>query len=128
MARKLFAPGHSGRPKGARDTRTRLTAQVFEDILVHWNEPIEEGSERRKGPAALEACFTESPGEYLRLTAGVLPKEFTFEAVTAELDDEQIDELIMVLRQRLIEARASTALLASADVDGVRDEPSEPRH
>jgi hypothetical protein len=127
MARKLFAPGHSGRPKGARDSRTRLTAQVFEDILAHWNEPIEEGSERRKGPTALETCFTESPGEYLRLTASVLPKEFTFEAITSDLNVEQLDELIMMLRARLIEARSSPTLLASPDVDGVRDEP-EPRH
>jgi hypothetical protein len=125
MPKKLFQPGHSGRPRG---TRNKLAIQVFEDILQHWNEPVEEGSDRRKGPAALEACFTESPGEYLRLTASVLPKEFTFEAITAELDDEQIDELIMVLRQRMIEARAALALPVSSDVDGIRDEPSGPRH
>jgi hypothetical protein len=127
MARKLFAAGHGGRPKGARDTRTRLTAQVFEDILAHWNEPIEEGSDRRKGPEALELCFKETPGEYLRLTASVLPKEFTFEAITSELDVGQIDELIMMLRARLLEARSSPALLASPNVNRVCDEP-ESRH
>ncbi len=127
MARKLFAPGHGGRPKGARDTRTRLTAQIFEDLLAHWNEPVESGSTLRKGPAALEVCYTESPGEYLRLTASVLPKEFTFEAITSELNVEQIDELIMALRQRLIEQREAAARLALPDVDGVGDE-SESRH
>jgi hypothetical protein len=127
MAKRLFAPGHSGRPKGARDTRARLTAQVFEDILAHWNEPIEEGSDRRKGPEALEICFRENPGEYLRFVGARLPQEFIFESAAAELDDEQIDELIMALRQRMIAARTSPPLLVSSDVDGVRDEP-EPRH
>jgi hypothetical protein len=127
MPKKLFQPGHPGKPRGARDTRARLTAQVFEDILAHWNEPVAPGSDRRKGPAALEVCFKEMPGEYLRLTAGILPKEFTFEAVTAELGDEQIDELLMALRRRMIEGRTAPALLASPDADGVGNEP-QPRH
>ena len=69
----------------------------------------------------------EKPGEYLRLTASVLPREFIFENVTSDLDDEQIDELLLALRQRMIEARTAPALLASPDADGVGNEP-EPRH
>jgi hypothetical protein len=49
-----------GRPKGVRN---RLAVQVFEDILQHWNEPVEPGSDRRKGPAALEVCFKEARGD-----------------------------------------------------------------
>jgi hypothetical protein len=120
-----FQPGHAGgRPKGARN---KLAAQVFEDIFAHWNEPVEPGSDRRKGPAALEVCFKETPGEYLRLTASVLPKEFTFENVTSDLNDEQIDDLLLALRQRMIDARTAPALLASPDADRVGNEP-EPRH
>jgi hypothetical protein len=74
MAKKLFQPGHTGRPKG---TRNKLAIQVFEDVLQHWNEPIEEGSERRKGPEALELCFKENPGEYLRFgAAAARPMQF----------------------------------------------------
>src|SRR6266540_3143477 len=104
-----FQLGHSGgRPKGARN---RLAARVFEDILRHWTEPAGEGSELCKGQEALETLYKEKPGEYLRLTASVLPKEFVFESVTSELDDDQIDELLMALRQRMIEARTAPALL-----------------
>jgi hypothetical protein len=75
----------------------------------------------------LETLYKEKPGEYLRLTASVLPKEFVFESVVADLDDDQIDDLLMALRQRMIEARTVPALLASPDADGVGNEP-EPRH
>ena len=81
----------------------------------------------RKGAEALETLYKEKPGEYLRLTASVLPREFIFENVTSDLDDEQIDELLLTLRQRMIEARTAPAQLASPDVDGVGNEP-DPRH
>ena len=71
--------------------------------------------------------YKEKPGEYLRLTASVLPREFIFENVTSDLDDEQIDELLLVLRQRMIEARTAPSPLAAPDADGVGNEP-EPRH
>jgi hypothetical protein len=94
-----FQLGHGGgRPKGARN---RLAAQVFEDILRHWCEPAAPGSDMCKGQEALETLYKEKPGEYLRLTASVLPREFIFENVTSDLDDEQIDELLLALRQRM---------------------------
>jgi hypothetical protein len=52
----------------------------------------------RKGAEALETLYKEKPGEYLRLTASVLPREFIFENVTSDLDEEQIDELLLTLR------------------------------
>jgi hypothetical protein len=67
-----FQLGHSGgRPKGARN---RLAARVFEDILTHWCEPAAPGSNMSKGQEALETLYKEKPGEYLRLTASVLPE------------------------------------------------------
>ena len=120
-----FQLGHiGGRPKGARN---RLAHRVFEDILTHWCEPAAPGANMCKGQEALETLYKEKPGEYLRLTASVLPREFIFENVTSDLDDEQIDELLLALRQRMIEARTAPALLASPDADGVGNEP-EPRH
>ena len=108
-----FQLGHSGgRPKGARN---RLAAQVFEDILRHWCEPAAPGSKLCKGAEALETLYKEKPGEYLRLTASVLPREFVRRTFTSDLDDEQIDELLLALRQRMINSRTGPALLASAD-------------
>jgi hypothetical protein len=123
--KRQFQLGHSGGPpKGARN---RLAAQVFEEILRHWREPAAPGSKLCKGAEALEMLYKEKPGEYLRLTASVLPREFIFENVTSDLDDEQIDELLLTLRQRMIDSRTAPTLLASPDADGVGNEP-ESRH
>ena len=73
--------------------------------------------EKRK---ALETLYKEKPGEYLRLTASVLPREFIFENVTSDLDDEQIDELLLTLRQRMIDARTAPTLLVSPSADAAR--------
>src|SRR3954454_741457 len=120
-----FQLGHSGgRPKG---TRNRLAGQVFEDILRHWCEPAAPGSKLCKGAEALETLYKEKPCEYLRLTASVLPREFIFENVTSDLDNEQIDELLLTLHQRMIDSRTAPTQLASPDADGDGNEP-EPRH
>ena len=66
--------------------------------LRHWCEPAAPGSKLCKGAEALETLYKEKPGEYLRLTASVLPREFIFENVTSDLDEEQIDELLLTLR------------------------------
>jgi hypothetical protein len=60
-----------GRPKGSRN---KLFAQVFEDILSHWNEPIE-GRNISKGMAALEVMRKERPAEYVKVVTSLLPKE-----------------------------------------------------
>src|SRR5262245_56221323 len=108
MSRKPFLPGNTGRPKGVRN---KLTARVFEDILAHWDEPVAPGSDLRKGQEALQTLHREKPGEYLRLVASTLPKEFVFENAVGELEDDQIDELILKLRQRILEARAAPPTL-----------------
>ena len=36
----------------------------------------------------------DEPGNFVRVDAGLMPKEFIFENVTSDLDDEQIDELL----------------------------------
>ena len=69
-----FEKGHTGRPKNSRN---KLAQRVFDDIFKHWNEPA--GGELCKGQAALELLYRENPGNYLKLTASVLPKEFVFD-------------------------------------------------
>ena len=95
-----FEKGHAGRPKGSRN---KLAQRVFDDILKHWNEPA--GGELCKGHAALELLYREKPGDYLKLTASVLPKEFVFENAVTELDDEELDRMIEALRERALSAR-----------------------
>ena len=111
MSRKGFQPGHTGRPRG---TRNKLAGRVFEDIFAHWCKPVAPGSDVCKGQEALQSLYLKNPGEYLRLTVSVLPKEFVFENTVGELEDDQIDELILKLHQRVLEARAAPpTLLAS---------------
>jgi hypothetical protein len=103
-----FKPGHNikgGRPRGSRN---KLAQQVFDDIFRHWNEPA--GGELCKGQAALELLYREKPGDYLKLTASVLPKEFVFENAVTELDDEELDRMIEALRERALSARQEHTL------------------
>src|SRR6478672_3128922 len=103
-----FKPGHNikgGRPQGSRN---KLAQRVFDDIFRHWNEPA--GGDLCKGQAALELLYRERPGEYLRLTASVLPKEFVFENAVTELDDEELDRMIEMLRERALSARQEQTL------------------
>ena len=107
-----FKPGHNikgGRPKGSRN---KLAQRVFDDIFRHWNEPA--GGELCKGQAALELLYREKPGEYLKLTASVLPKEFVFENAVTELDDDELDRMIEMLRERALSARQEQTLELNA--------------
>ena len=103
-----FKPGHNikgGRPKGSRN---KLAQRVFDDIFRHWNEPA--GGDLCKGQAALELLYREKPGDYLKLTASILPKEFVFENAITELDDDELDYMISMLRERALAARQEQAL------------------
>ena len=98
MPKKTFGPGNPGKPQGARN---RLAYRVFEDTLAHWCEPVEPGSKLCKGQAALEALHKEKPGEYLRFTGSILPKELSIEKSTAGMTVEDLDETIAEIREIL---------------------------
>jgi hypothetical protein len=104
---------------GRAGVRNRLAAKVFEDIFAHWCEPAVPGATNCKGEAALELFYRQKPGDYLRLVASVLPREFVFESALesaiAELDDEGLDEMLLALRQRMTEVRTLTLVPARDD-------------
>jgi hypothetical protein len=97
-----FEPGNTvgkGRPRGSRN---RLTARIFEDVLSHWNEPIE-GRNITKGIAALEVMRKEKPAEYVKVVLSIMPKELNIsDSTVAELSDEQIDAMIKTLRRQVV--------------------------
>ena len=99
-----FEPGNhyaklGGRPRGSRN---RLTARIFEDVLLHWNELIE-GRNITKGIAALEVMRKEKPAEYVKAVLSIMPKELNIsDSTVADLSDEQIDTLIMTLRRQVL--------------------------
>jgi hypothetical protein len=57
--------------------------------------------DKRKGTEALETLYREKPGEYLRLTASVLPREFVFENVVTDLSDDDLERAIEFVRGQL---------------------------
>jgi hypothetical protein len=96
-----------GRPRGSR---SRLFAQVFEDVLQHWNQPVE-GRNISKGMAALEVMRKERPGEYVKVVVSLLPRELLLgDSTLADLDDGQIDTLLMTLRKQVLEHAAEPEL------------------
>src|SRR6266508_3639085 len=107
-----FLAGAGGRTKGG--ARNRLTVRVFEDVLTHWNEPDASGG-KTKGMAALEIMLKERPSEYVRAVLSILPKELQIESVMSDLNDEQLDELLVKIRDALVAGKAGEVEEEGAD-------------
>jgi hypothetical protein len=104
--------GKGGIHKGGRTpgARNRLFAQVFQDVLDHWNEPIE-GRNISKGMAALEVMRKERPAEYVKAVLSIMPKELLLsDSTMADLNDEQIDTLLLTLKRQVLEHAAEPEL------------------
>ena len=64
--RGQFLPGHTGvggRPRGSRNL---LTTQFLDDLHATW---------ATHGKSALERCAIEEPAQFVRIVAGLLPRE-----------------------------------------------------
>ena len=89
-------PNPAGRPKHAR---TRLSDQFFKDLHEDW---------QTHGMKALTDFRGKSPGDYVRVVAGLIPREMTVKV--NELEELSDDELGRQLAYCL-------AQLAAADPD-----------
>jgi hypothetical protein len=91
--------GKGGRPLGSRN---KLCRAVLEDLLADWAEG---------GQAAIKMMRMERPAEYVRAMCSILPKELIFEnSAVTELDDDELDRMISMLRERALAARQEQAL------------------
>ena len=102
---------HGSRRAGCATTWRQRLSKISLRIGANW--PCR-GATHCKGEAALELFYRQKPGDYLRLVASVLPREFVFESAIAELDDEGLDEMLLALRQRMTEVR-TLALVPARD-------------
>lgn len=77
-----FVPGNnggSGRPKGSRN---KLAERFIDDLYAEWGT---------HGREAITAMREEKPGDFVKVVAGVIPKEMNLRV--GEFDDMSDDEL-----------------------------------
>jgi hypothetical protein len=91
--------GKQGRPLGSR---TKLCRKLLEDLSADWQE---------HGAAALRIMRMERPAEYCRMMTSILPRELLFETGSvSELADDELDQMITMLRERALAVRQEQAL------------------
>jgi hypothetical protein len=90
MALKVFNKGEGGRPKGAKN---RLSWSFLNALATDFEQ---------FGIETIRICRIERPNEYLKIVAGLMPKEFEFnDNRLGDLTDDELDAVITYARQRL---------------------------
>ena len=85
-----FKQGQGGRAKGVKN---KLSWAFLTDLLADYEA---------HGKDAIKICRIERPIEYIKMVAGLLPKEFEItNSRLHELSDEEIDVLIGEIRARI---------------------------
>src|SRR5262245_19282211 len=87
-----------GRAKGSRN---RLAHAFVEALQADFE---------RHGEAAIRIVRVERPAEYLKVIAGILPKEFEItDSRLKEFSDEQLDALLALVEGRLADRAGKLA-------------------
>jgi hypothetical protein len=74
-------------------------------VLEFWNEAVKEGSTLTKGKAALLNMWRTRPHEFVRCVFAIMPREFIVENVVTELADDELEQMIQMLRARAYDER-----------------------
>lgn len=91
--RFVVPPVSPGRPKGAR---SKLGEAFVQDMLADWSE---------NGVAVIQSVRTEDPVQYLKVVAGILPKEMNIKV--SELDELTDEQLVRQLASIAAQLAAS---------------------
>ena len=92
----VWKPGESGNPKGA----ARNTRQHRDKLATHFLRAMASSFEE-KGVAAIDEVIKNSPAEYLRVIASIIPKELEVTNRIGELTDEQLADVVTALRSAI---------------------------
>lgn len=103
--------GGPGRPKGS--PRYELGQDFVRDLHEAW---------KTKGQAAIETVITERPHEFLKVVAGILPKDINIKVdAMSEIDDAELAACLASLR-----ALADTCSVEIARARAIEAEGAEP--
>jgi hypothetical protein len=79
-----------GRVKGSRN---KISEAFLKDLAAEWEA---------SGPAALKVMAHEEPGNFVKVVAALLPKEFEIsDSRLKDMDDDELDLLITEVRARI---------------------------
>src|SRR5262245_32267667 len=116
MPRVPPPPSH-GRPRGSRN---RLRGAFLADLAADWEA---------HGADVIRIVRIEEPATYLRLVASLMPPELAIGTAAADLNDDELDELISALRERhaaLIEQQSQPMIETTAiETTAITDERAE---
>jgi hypothetical protein len=95
---------HAGRPKGAKN---RLSWSFLNALADDFEQ---------HGIETIRICRVEEPISYMKVIAGLMPKEFEFsDNRLAELGDDELDAVITYARSRLTAKRELAGDLGSRE-------------
>lgn len=85
-----FQPGNPGKPKGVRH---KLQEDFLKDVQAAWQE---------KGAQAIADMIADKPGDFVKMVAGLMPKEATLNINDhSEMTDEQLAQRVRDLAAQL---------------------------
>jgi len=121
----MFKPGAPGRPKGARN---KFDAFAYGCALAHAQHKIGDPAPAEYAHtslwAALEVTLTENAEAYVARIIAMLPKQISLESSLSSIEDDEIDKLIVQLKECAVEAKAPplSPLLIESKVSNGHDQ------